>query len=128
MASAAQQAVGMERVNQAIRNIEQVAVSASYELDLWGRVRRSTEAARATLLATKYAQRTVTTALIANVADAYFNLQSLDAQLEITQRTVDSREKFVALTRGAQRAGPEEIEHNPRSASVRLRALEKVGG
>jgi 16S rRNA (cytosine1402-N4)-methyltransferase len=36
--------------------------------------------------------------------------------------------EFVALTRGAQRAGREEIEHNPRSASVRLRALEKVGG
>jgi 16S rRNA (cytosine1402-N4)-methyltransferase len=35
---------------------------------------------------------------------------------------------FVALTRGAERAGPEEIELNPRSASVRLRALEKVGG
>jgi 16S rRNA (cytosine1402-N4)-methyltransferase len=35
---------------------------------------------------------------------------------------------FVALTRGAERAGPEEIERNPRSASVRLRALEKVGG
>jgi len=76
-------------------------VGASYELDLWGRVRRSTEAARATLLATEYAQRTVTTALIANVADAYFSLQSLDAQLEITQRTIDSREKFVTLT-GAQ--------------------------
>jgi 16S rRNA (cytosine1402-N4)-methyltransferase len=36
--------------------------------------------------------------------------------------------EFVALTRGAERAGPEEIELNPRSASVRLRALEKVGG
>jgi 16S rRNA (cytosine1402-N4)-methyltransferase len=36
--------------------------------------------------------------------------------------------EFVALTRGAERAGPEEIEVNPRSASVRLRALEKVGG
>jgi 16S rRNA (cytosine1402-N4)-methyltransferase len=35
---------------------------------------------------------------------------------------------FVALTRGAERAGPEEVERNPRSASVRLRALEKVGG
>ena len=34
--------------------------------------------------------------------------------------------EFVALTRGAERAGPEEIERNPRSASVRLRALEKV--
>jgi len=36
--------------------------------------------------------------------------------------------EFAALTRGAERAGPEEIELNPRSASVRLRALEKVGG
>jgi 16S rRNA (cytosine1402-N4)-methyltransferase len=36
--------------------------------------------------------------------------------------------EFVTLTRGAERAGPEEIELNPRSASVRLRALEKVGG
>jgi 16S rRNA (cytosine1402-N4)-methyltransferase len=36
--------------------------------------------------------------------------------------------EFVALTRGAERAGPEEIERNPRSAPVRLRALEKVGG
>lgn len=36
--------------------------------------------------------------------------------------------EFIALTRGAERAGPEEIALNPRSASVRLRALEKVGG
>jgi 16S rRNA (cytosine1402-N4)-methyltransferase len=36
--------------------------------------------------------------------------------------------EFVALTRGAERAGPEEIERNPRSAPVRLRAMEKVGG
>jgi outer membrane protein, multidrug efflux system len=85
----------------AISNVEQVTVAASYELDLWGRVRRSTESARATLLATEFAERTVITVLIANVANAYFNLQSLDAQLEITRRTVDSREKFVALT-GAQ--------------------------
>jgi outer membrane protein, multidrug efflux system len=84
-----------------IRNTEQVAVIASYELDLWGRVRRSNEAARATLLATEYAERTVITALIANVATDYYNLQSLDAQLEITRRTVESREKFVTLT-GAQ--------------------------
>jgi 16S rRNA (cytosine1402-N4)-methyltransferase len=40
----------------------------------------------------------------------------------------DHGPEFVALTRGAERAGPEEIELNPRSASVRLRALEKVGG
>jgi 16S rRNA (cytosine1402-N4)-methyltransferase len=36
--------------------------------------------------------------------------------------------EFIALTRGAERAGPEEIERNPRSAPVRLRAIEKVGG
>ena len=88
-----------------IRNVEQVAISASYELDLWGRVRRSNESARATLLSTEYAERTVTTVLIANVANAYYSLQSLDAQLEITQRTVDSREKFVDLTRAQHDRG-----------------------
>ncbi len=47
----------------------------------------------------------MTTVLIANVANAYYSLQSLDAQLEITQRTVDSREKFVDLTRAQHDRG-----------------------
>jgi outer membrane protein, multidrug efflux system len=88
-----------------IRNTEEVALAVSYEFDLWGRLRRSNEAARATLLATEYARGVVESALVASVANAYFTLVSLDAQLEITKRTVGTREKFVELTRAQHERG-----------------------
>lgn len=83
---------------QRIRNSEELAVGVSYELDFWGRLRRENEAARATLLSSQYAKRAVAVALVADVASTYFLLLSLDSQLEITLRTVGTREKFVALT------------------------------
>ena len=88
-----------------IENSEQATGSVSYELDLWGRLRRSTEAARATLLSTEFARRTVASALVASVADAYYTLLSLDAQLEITRRTVGTRDKFVELTHAQHERG-----------------------
>lgn len=88
-----------------IENSEQAAVSVSYELDLWGRLRRSSEAAGAALLSTEFARRTVASALVASVADAYYTLLSLDAQLEITRRTVGTREKFVELTQAQHERG-----------------------
>jgi multidrug efflux system outer membrane protein len=87
------------------QNSEQAAVTAAFELDLWGRLRRSNEAARATLLSSEFAKRTVASSLVASVANAYFTLLSLDAQLEITKRTVGTREKFVELTRAQHERG-----------------------
>jgi multidrug efflux system outer membrane protein len=87
-----------------INNEEQLQVQASYQLDLWGQLRRMNEAARANLLASQYAQRVVRVTLVATVAAAYFDLISLDSQLEITRRTVGTRDKFVELTH-AQREG-----------------------
>jgi multidrug efflux system outer membrane protein len=84
---------------------EQAVVTASFELDLWGRLRRSGEAARATLLSSEYARRTVASSVVASVANGYFTLLSLDAQLEITRRTVGTREKFVELTRAQHERG-----------------------
>ncbi|TLY75402.1 MAG: efflux transporter outer membrane subunit [Gammaproteobacteria bacterium] len=81
-----------------IRNTEEVAGTVSYELDFWGRLRRSSESARARLLSSEYAKRSVAVTLVADVASAYFTLLSLDSQLEITKRTVGTREKFVELT------------------------------
>jgi multidrug efflux system outer membrane protein len=86
-------------------NSEQLSISASYELDFWGRLRRAKEAARANLLSSQYAQREVTVTLVAEVATAYFSLLTLDSQLEITHRTVETREKFVALTRAQHDRG-----------------------
>lgn len=71
----------------------------SYEVDIWGRVRRLTESARAELLATRYARDTVQITLIANVANAYFNLRALDEQLAIARRTLASRTNSLELTK-----------------------------
>jgi len=77
----------------------QVSLSAAWELDFWGKFRRATEAARANLLATEWARQEVVSTLVANVAAAYFQLRALDLQLEISKRTLDSRQESLRLTR-----------------------------
>lgn len=71
--------------------------SVSWELDLWGRLRRATESARADLLATEEARRGVVTTLVTQVAQAYFDLRSLDAVLEISRGTLRSRRQSLDL-------------------------------
>lgn len=61
--------------------------SVSWELDVWGRVRRLNEAARARYLATEEGRRGVVISLVADVASAYFDLRDLDAELEVARRT-----------------------------------------
>ncbi len=86
-------------------NEAQVQILASYQIDLWGQLRRATEAARANLLASQYAKRAVAVTLVASVASAYFDLISLDSQLEITRHTVVDREKFLELTHAQHERG-----------------------
>ena len=81
-----------------IGETDTAAIGASYELDIWGRLRRSTEAARAQFLASEYAKRGVAVSLVADVATAYFTLVSLDEQLAVTRRTSATRHTFVDLT------------------------------
>jgi multidrug efflux system outer membrane protein len=77
----------------------QVNLSAAWELDFWGKYRRATEAARANLVASEWARREVLSTLVANVASAYFQLRALDLQLEISKRTLNSRQESLRLTR-----------------------------
>ena len=77
----------------------QVSGSLAWDLDFWGKFRRATEAARADLAASEWARQEVITVLIANLASAYFQLRALDSQLEISQRTLKSREDSLRLTR-----------------------------
>jgi multidrug efflux system outer membrane protein len=77
----------------------QVSGNLAWDLDFWGKFRRATEAARANLAASEWARREVITVLIANLAAAYFQLRALDAQLEISQRTLGSRQDSLRLTR-----------------------------
>ncbi len=74
-----------------------VNVSASYELDLWGKYRRASEAARAQLLSSEAARDTVLLTLTADVAKNYFTLSMLDAQLAIAQRTLAARQENVRI-------------------------------
>jgi outer membrane protein, multidrug efflux system len=75
----------------------EVLAGASWEIDLWGRVRRLTESARANLLATEEAKHGVVLSLVAQVASAYLQLRGLDAQLQIANDTLVSYGKTVEL-------------------------------
>jgi len=66
------------------------AANASWEIDLWGRIRRLTESARAQLLASESARRAVMTTVLADVATGYFQLLALDAQLKIAREATNS--------------------------------------
>jgi len=74
------------------------AVSLNWQLDFWGKYRRATEAARANLLATRWAREYVVSTLVSNVAASYFELRALDLQLEISRRTLAAREESLKLT------------------------------
>jgi multidrug efflux system outer membrane protein len=77
----------------------QLALNASWELDFWGKYRKATEAARADLAATEWGRRAVISTLVSNVASAYFQLRTLDLELETTQDTLKSRQESLRLTK-----------------------------
>ncbi len=83
----------------------QATASAAYNLDFWGKYRRATEAARATLLANEWAQKEVMATLVGNVAASYFQLRQLDLELEIAKRTLDSRKQSLQLTQTLEQHG-----------------------
>ncbi|HLJ88054.1 MAG TPA: efflux transporter outer membrane subunit [Candidatus Angelobacter sp.] len=77
----------------------QINASLQWELDFWGKFRRATEAARASLLASQWARQEVIRTLVSDVAVAYFQLRELDLELAISQRTLTSREDSLRLTK-----------------------------
>jgi len=79
-------------------NIFSLAADVVFQVDLFGRYRRATEAARAQLLGTQDAQQTVILTLVSDVASDYFFLRNLDLQLQITKQTVKTQEDSVKLT------------------------------
>lgn len=72
-------------------------VGASWEVDLWGRIRRLNEAARAQYLASEEGQRAVRLSLASEVAATYFDLRELDAELDIARRTVGAFQNTLDL-------------------------------
>jgi multidrug efflux system outer membrane protein len=80
-------------------------LSLFWELDFWGKFRRATEAARATLLATEWGQKAVISSLVSNVASAYFQLLELDSEMNISRRTLDSRKESLRLVEVRAKGG-----------------------
>jgi outer membrane protein, multidrug efflux system len=89
---------GKESNFQSTFNFLTLAADAAFQVDLFGRLRRATEAARAQLLATDAARQTVILTLVSDVASDYFALLQLDLQLQITNETVKTQVDSVKLT------------------------------
>jgi multidrug efflux system outer membrane protein len=79
--------------------------NASWEIDLWGQIRRLNESARAQFLASREAQRDVTISLIAQVAQDYFQLLALDRQLEVARQSTNSFGESLKLFNEQLRGG-----------------------
>jgi len=77
----------------------------NFEIDIWGRLRKQTAAARSDLLATEEARLAVITTLVSDVASAYFSLREFDYELEISRRTLASREESLRLIKLRQERG-----------------------
>ena len=82
---------------QPVGNNFEISGTASWELDLWGKISRSNEAALAQLLSTEESRRALVLSLVAEVASSYVRLRELDNELEILQRTVASRRESLRL-------------------------------
>ncbi|HTS22691.1 MAG TPA: efflux transporter outer membrane subunit [Casimicrobiaceae bacterium] len=82
-----------------VRNDVRLAFTTSYEIDFWGKLRRASEAARATDLSTRYARDVVTLSVAALTTQTYFLLRSLDAQIAATRATLASRDDTLTIVR-----------------------------
>jgi len=113
------------------RNDYRAAINISYELDLWGRLRSATEAARAELLATEAARDIVRTALAADVVQAHFGLRALDEQVAATRRSIATRGEGVGLQQKRYEAGVisklelGQLQSEQAAAEAQLPALER---
>jgi multidrug efflux system outer membrane protein len=103
----------------------------AWELDIWGRIRRSNEAARADLLSKEENRRAVTIQLVSAVGEAYFNLLQFDAQLDIAKRTVQSWEESVRISQARLKQGmtsrldADQFEAERAGAAARTAELER---
>lgn len=106
---------GTERKTDSYR----AGLNVSYELDLWGRLRDASAAARAELLATQAAHETVRLAVAADVTQGYFALRAYDEQIAATRRSIETRGEALALQKLRYEAGViSEFEYRQLEAEV----------
>ena len=84
---------------------DELTLSGSWNIDFWGRYRRATEAARASLRASEWGRRAVIGTLVENLAAAYFQLREIDLELSIAKRTLGSRQQSLKLATTLEQGG-----------------------
>ena len=94
-----------QKMGGAIYNNRRAALTLSYEIDLWGRIRRQNEAAGADALASRFARDSVRLTLIGQVASEYLVLRSHDAEVAVSQETVTSRQETLRIVQARLDAG-----------------------
>jgi multidrug efflux system outer membrane protein len=105
--------------------------SLSWELDIWGRIRRANEAGLADLLSREENRRAVTLQIVGGVAQAYFDLRQFDMQLEIAKRTLLAWEESVRIGQARLRQGMinkldvDQFEAERENASARIAELKR---
>jgi multidrug efflux system outer membrane protein len=88
-----------------LRHSRSAALSTSFELDVWGRIRRANESAQASMLATRYGRDAVRLSVAGLVASNYLALRAYDAQLAVTAQTLQSRADSLKLVQTRIDAG-----------------------
>jgi multidrug efflux system outer membrane protein len=84
-------------INEDVTNLFFIAPALSWEIDFWGKFRRSNEAARAELYASEYGKRSLMISLISEIAATYFLLLDYDNRLEISKRTLQTRQEYLGI-------------------------------
>ena len=82
-----------------------LTLSTAFELDLWGKLRRASEAARAEVLGSRYAKEVTALTLAGTIARAYFSLRALDTQIAVTKETLASREESLTVVKSRADGG-----------------------
>ena len=88
-----------------LRDARKAALSTSFEIDVWGKLRRADEAARAQLLSSRYAQDTVRLSVAGLVTSGYLALRAADASIALTKSTLDLRAKSLEIVKSRLDAG-----------------------
>lgn len=92
-------------VDAKIYDIYSLSLPASFELDLWGRLARATESAKAQLLSAEENRRTVIQTLVAESVDLYLSIESLERRIQVNQKSTDAYRKSLELVEGRYRRG-----------------------
>ncbi len=114
-----------------ISTSNRLALSTSFELDFWGKLRRASESARAQVLSSRYARDVTALSLAGTTAQSYFTMRALDAQIAATQATLNSRDESLAAIRSRAAGGlASDLEVNQAQgeradASLQLRELQR---